>query len=49
MIIDEPRGPYGLIAVGSGFGSLFAVEAFRRRFPRDRVLILERGPYLSQA
>lgn len=44
---EKVQGKYDLILVGSGFGSLFFLHNYRRRFPRARVLILEWGSYLD--
>jgi choline dehydrogenase-like flavoprotein len=38
---------YDLIAIGSGFGSLFFVDGYLRMRPDARVLILERGRFHS--
>lgn len=38
---------FDLVAIGSGFGSLFFLEPYLSRRPRARALILERGRYRS--
>lgn len=42
---DAVKGHYDLVLVGTGFGSLFFLENYRRRFPNSRVLVLEWGAY----
>jgi choline dehydrogenase-like flavoprotein len=48
VIIDLPRDAYDVVVVGSGFGSLFAAEAYLQRFPAHRMLIIERGRHNSR-
>ncbi|AMN46938.1 2-keto-gluconate dehydrogenase [Steroidobacter denitrificans] len=43
------QGTYDVVAIGSGFGTLFFVEGLLRKRPRVRVLILERGRANSHA
>ncbi|WP_419911944.1 GMC oxidoreductase [Hoeflea sp.] len=47
MIVSKLRDAYDLVVVGSGFGSLFFVEAYQRKFPRASIAIVERGDYRS--
>jgi choline dehydrogenase-like flavoprotein len=37
------EGSFDLVAIGSGFGSLFFVDGYLRKHPQARILILERG------
>ncbi|WP_112322098.1 GMC oxidoreductase [Oceanibium sediminis] len=44
---SETRGPWDLIVIGSGFGSLFLLQAYLRRKPTARILMLEWGHHNS--
>lgn len=48
MIVPELKAAYDVAVVGSGFGSLFFVEAYRRQFPKASIAIIERGPHKSR-
>ncbi|MGE3141909.1 MAG: GMC oxidoreductase [Hyphomonadaceae bacterium] len=43
----QPR--YDLVIGGTGFGAIFFLEGYLRRFPRARVLMLEWGAYKDHA
>ncbi len=40
---------YDVVVIGSGFGSLFMVETYRKRFPDAKIAIIERGDYKSHS
>lgn len=40
---------YDLIAVGSGFASIFFIVGYLKRFPKARILVLEKGPHFSHS
>lgn len=42
---SQAQEAYDLVLVGTGFGSLFFLEGYLRRYPRARVLVLEWGSY----
>jgi len=40
---DQTKGPWDLIVIGSGFGSLFFLHSYLERYPNQKVLMLEWG------
>lgn len=45
MFVNVLEKHYDVVVAGSGFGALFMVEAFKKRFPRSKIAIIERGNY----
>lgn len=48
MFVSKLKNKYDVVIIGSGFGSLFALETYRKRFPKATVAIIERGDYKSR-
>ncbi len=46
---DAIEDGYDLVIAGTGFGSMFFLHGYLKRFPRDRVLLIEWGAYRDHA
>jgi choline dehydrogenase-like flavoprotein len=46
---DAVKDGYDLIIAGTGFGSMFFLHGYLKRFPNDRILLVEWGAYRDQA
>jgi choline dehydrogenase-like flavoprotein len=43
--LDAVKGSYDLVVGGTGFGSMFFLHGYLKRFPAHRILLLEWGAY----
>jgi hypothetical protein len=43
--LDAVKGSYDLVIGGTGFGSMFFLHGYLKRFPTHRILLLEWGAY----
>ncbi|MCI0625646.1 MAG: GMC family oxidoreductase [Acidobacteria bacterium] len=46
---DAMKDGYDLVIAGTGFGSMFFLHGYLKRFPRDRILLVEWGAYRDHA
>lgn len=49
MRVADLGGKYDVVVIGSGFGSLFMIETYRKRFPAARIAVIERGTYRNHS